>query len=51
VGEVVEQMRRGQVNVGGVEELSAAALEALDAIVAATGRGDVARSTDRRRGG
>src|SRR5437879_13635121 len=29
-------MRRGQVNVGGVEELSAAALEALDAIVAAT---------------
>ena len=36
VGEVVEQMRRGQVNVGGVEELSAAALEALDAIVAAT---------------
>jgi methyl-accepting chemotaxis protein len=37
VGEVVEQMRRGQVNVGGVEELSSAALEALDAIVAATG--------------
>ena len=36
VGEVVEQMRRGQVNVGDVEELSAAALEALDAIVAAT---------------
>jgi methyl-accepting chemotaxis protein len=36
VGEVVEQMRRGQVNVGGVEELSAAALDALDAIVAAT---------------
>ena len=36
VGVVVEQMRRGQVNVGGVEELSAAALEALDAIVAAT---------------
>ena len=36
VGEVVEQMRRGQVNVGGVEELSSAALEALDAIVAAT---------------
>ena len=36
VGEVVEQMRRGQVNVGGVEELSAAALKALDAIVAAT---------------
>ncbi len=36
VGEVVEQMRRGEVNVGGVEELSAAALEALDAIVAAT---------------
>src|SRR5206468_163109 len=31
VGEVVEQMRRGQVNVGGVEELSSAALEALDA--------------------
>src|SRR5205823_4216365 len=26
VGEVVEQMRRGQVNVGGVEELSSAAL-------------------------
>ena len=37
VGEVVEQMRRGQVNVSGVEELSSAALEALDAIVAATG--------------
>ncbi|PYO28758.1 MAG: hypothetical protein DMD73_04505, partial [Gemmatimonadetes bacterium] len=36
VGEVVEQMRRGQVNVSGVEELSSAALEALDAIVAAT---------------
>jgi methyl-accepting chemotaxis protein len=36
VGEVVEQMRRGQVNVGGVEELSAGALEALDGIVAAT---------------
>jgi methyl-accepting chemotaxis protein len=36
VGEVVEQMRRGQVNVGGVEELSAGALQALDAIVAAT---------------
>ena len=36
VGEVVEQMRRGQVNVGGVEELSAGALTALDAIVAAT---------------
>lgn len=36
VGEVVEQMRRGQVNVGGVEELSAGALEALDAIVTAT---------------
>ena len=36
VGEVGEQMRRGQVNVGGVEELSAGALEALDAIVAAT---------------
>jgi len=36
VGEVVEQMRRGQVNVGDVEELSSAALEALDAIVAAT---------------
>ncbi len=36
VGDVVEQMRRGQVNVGGVEELSAAALQALDAIVAAT---------------
>src|SRR5437773_9616105 len=29
-------MRRGQVNVGGVEELSSAALQALDAIVAAT---------------
>src|SRR5207244_598858 len=26
VGEVIEQMRRGQVNVGGVEELSSAAL-------------------------
>src|SRR5256712_6042012 len=36
VGEDGEQMRRGQVNVGDVEELSAAALEALDAIVAAT---------------
>ncbi len=36
VGEVVEQMRRGQVNVGGVEELSSTALQALDAIVAAT---------------
>jgi methyl-accepting chemotaxis protein len=36
VGEVVEQMRRGQVNVGGVEELSSAALQALDAIVGAT---------------
>lgn len=36
VGEVVEQMRRGQVNVGGVEELSAGALEALDKIVATT---------------
>ena len=36
VGEVVEQMRRGQVNVGGVEELSSGALDALDAIVAAT---------------
>src|SRR6266540_242404 len=36
VGEVVEQMRRGQVNVGGVEEVSSAALGALDAIVAAT---------------
>ena len=36
VGEVVEQMRRGQVNVGGVEELSSAALEALDAIVTST---------------
>lgn len=36
VGEVVEQMRRGQVNVAGVEELSSAALEALDAITRAT---------------
>ena len=36
VSEVVEQMRRGQVNVGGVEELSESALQALDAIVAAT---------------
>src|SRR5256886_10197454 len=35
VGEGVEQMRRGQVNVGGVEELSAGAVEALEAIVAA----------------
>src|SRR6266571_2449226 len=34
--QVVEQMRRGQMNVSGVEELSSAALEALDAIVAAT---------------
>jgi len=37
VGDVVEQMRRGQVSVGGVEELSAGALAALDGIVAATG--------------
>jgi methyl-accepting chemotaxis protein len=36
VGEVVEQMRRGQVTVGGVEELSSEALTALDSIVAAT---------------
>jgi methyl-accepting chemotaxis protein len=36
VGEVVEQMRRGQVNVAGVEELSSDALGALDAIVDAT---------------
>lgn len=36
VGEVVEQMRRGQATVGGVEELSAGALEALDQIVTAT---------------
>jgi methyl-accepting chemotaxis protein len=36
VGEVVEQMRRGQVNVAGVEELSSDALGALDAIVQAT---------------
>ena len=36
VGGVVEQMRRGQVNVAGVEELSSDALEALDAIVKAT---------------
>ena len=36
VGEVVEQMRRGQVNVAGVEELSSDALEALEAIVRAT---------------
>jgi methyl-accepting chemotaxis protein len=36
VGEVVEQMRRGQVNVAGVEELSSDALGALDAIVEAT---------------
>jgi methyl-accepting chemotaxis protein len=36
VGDVVEQMRRGQVNVGGVEELSEGALKALDAIVTAT---------------
>ncbi len=36
VGDVVEQMRRGHVSVSGVEELSAAALTALDAIVAAT---------------
>src|SRR5436190_12209667 len=36
VGEEVEQMRRGQVNVGGVEEISSAALDAQDAIVAAT---------------
>jgi methyl-accepting chemotaxis protein len=37
VGDVVEQMRRGQVSVGGVEELSAGAVAALDGIVAATG--------------
>jgi methyl-accepting chemotaxis protein len=37
VGDVVEQMRRGEVTVGGVEELSAGALAALDGIVAATG--------------
>jgi methyl-accepting chemotaxis protein len=36
VGEVVEQMRRGQVNVAGVEELSSDALSALEAIVRAT---------------
>ena len=36
VGEVVEQMRRGQVTVGGVEDLSSGALQALEAIVAAT---------------
>src|SRR5438309_10365582 len=36
VGEVVEEMRRGQGNVGGVEEISSAALEAEYAIVAAT---------------
>jgi len=36
VGDVVEQMRRGQMNVGGVEELSEGALKSLDAIVAAT---------------
>ncbi|MGH7539037.1 MAG: methyl-accepting chemotaxis protein [Gemmatimonadales bacterium] len=36
VGEVVEQMRRGQVNVAGVEELSSDALAALDAIVQTT---------------
>ena len=36
VGEVVEQMRRGQVSVAGVEEISSGALEALEAIVQAT---------------
>ena len=36
VGEVVEQMRRGQVNVAGVEELSSDALAALEAIVQST---------------
>ncbi len=36
VAEVVEQMRRGQVSVQGVEELSSGALGALDAIVTAT---------------
>jgi len=36
VGEVVEQMRRGEGSVGGVEELSSGALSALDAIVTAT---------------
>src|SRR5207244_11287784 len=39
VGEGVEQMRRGQVNGGGVEEISAGALEAQDALVAATAEG------------
>src|SRR5439155_712097 len=40
VGEVVEQMRRGQVNVGGVEELSSAALEASHAQRIAAAAGD-----------
>ena len=34
--EVVEQMRRGQIAAGGVEELSASALEALHEIVETT---------------
>jgi methyl-accepting chemotaxis protein len=34
--EVVEQMTRGQTSVGGVEEMSAEGLDALDAIVSAT---------------
>jgi methyl-accepting chemotaxis protein len=36
LGEVVEQMRRGEVAVAGVEKLSAEALDALAAIVDAT---------------
>lgn len=36
LGEVVEQMRRGQVAVGGVEELSTEGLQALETITKAT---------------
>jgi methyl-accepting chemotaxis protein len=36
LGEVVDQMRRGQVSVAGVEQMSTEGLGALDSIVAAT---------------
>lgn len=36
LGEVIEQMRRGQAAAGGVERLSNAAIEAMQAIVGAT---------------
>lgn len=38
LAEVVEQMRRGQVVVGGVEEMSSEGLEALESIAGATRR-------------